>query len=77
MGLYGISALGSKLLNGNYIGDYLAESSRVIKGNTRISDYSSCQLSLDTTICQHANHMGGCQNYGPFLDPYYNTRLNI
>ena len=18
-------------------------------------------------------HMGGCQNYGPFLDPYYNT----
>ena len=22
-------------------------------------------------------HVGGCQNYGPFLDPYYNTALNI
>ena len=22
-------------------------------------------------------HMGGCQNYGPFLDPYYNTAPNI
>ena len=21
--------------------------------------------------------MGGCQNYGPFLDPYYNTAPNI
>ena len=20
--------------------------------------------------------MGGCQNYGPFLDPYYNKALN-
>ena len=20
-----------------------------------------------------AEHMGGCQNYGPFLGPYYNT----
>ena len=31
----------------------------------------------------HANvraikdYMGGCQNYGPFLDPYYNTAPNI
>ena len=23
------------------------------------------------------NHMGGCQNYGPFLGPYYNTAPNI
>ena len=23
------------------------------------------------------DHMGGCQNYGPFLDPYYNTAPNI
>ena len=22
-------------------------------------------------------HMGGCQSYGPFLDPYYSTALNI
>ena len=21
--------------------------------------------------------MGGCQNYGPFLGPYYNTALNM
>ena len=21
-------------------------------------------------------HMGNCQNYGPFLDPYYNTGPN-
>ena len=23
------------------------------------------------------NHMGGCQNYGPSLGPYYNTAPNI
>ena len=23
------------------------------------------------------NHMVGCQNYGPFLGPYYNTAPNI
>ena len=22
-------------------------------------------------------YMGGCQNYGPFLDPYYNMEPNI
>ena len=22
-------------------------------------------------------YMGGCQNYGPFLDPYYSTAPNI
>ena len=22
-------------------------------------------------------YIGGCQNYGPFLDPYYNTAPNI
>ena len=22
-------------------------------------------------------HMAGCQNYGPFLGPYYNTTPNI
>ena len=25
----------------------------------------------------HHSHMGGCQNYGPFLDPQYNTAPNI
>ena len=23
------------------------------------------------------SHVGGCQNYGPFLDPYYNTAPDI
>ena len=23
------------------------------------------------------DNVGGCQNYGPFLDPYYNTAPNI
>ena len=22
-------------------------------------------------------YMGGCQNYGPFLGPYYNTARNV
>ena len=22
-------------------------------------------------------YVGGCQNYGPFLGPYYNTRPNL
>ena len=22
-------------------------------------------------------HVGGCQNYGPFLDPHYNTAPNM
>ena len=30
-----------------------------------------------TTSNEWARHMGGCQNYGPFLDPYYNTAPNI
>ena len=24
-----------------------------------------------------SNNVGGCQHYGPFLDPYYNTAPNI
>ena len=28
----------------------------------------------ETTIM---GYMGGCQNYGPFLDPYYSTAPNI
>ena len=30
---------------------------------------------METTIIM--GDMGGCQNYGPFLDPYYNTAPNI
>ena len=29
---------------------------------------------METTIM---GYMGGGQNYGPFLDPYYNTAPNI
>ena len=29
---------------------------------------------METTIM---GYMGGCQNYGPFLDPYYNKAPNI
>ena len=25
----------------------------------------------------HLEHMGGCQNYGPCLDPYFNTAPSI
>ena len=25
----------------------------------------------------HGTYMGGCQDYGPFLDPYYNTAPKI
>ena len=25
----------------------------------------------------HRMDVGGCQNYGPFFDPYYNTAPNI
>ena len=26
---------------------------------------------------QYQGHLGGCQNYGPFLDPYFNTAPNM
>ena len=38
------------------------------------------RLQLDTQTIQTPkviNHMSGCQNYGPFLDPCYNTAPNI
>ena len=35
---------------------------------------SSCMGSL---LNLSTYHMGGCQNDGPFLDPYYNTAPNI
>ena len=32
---------------------------------------------LETFESKPKANMGGCQNYGPFLDPYYNTAPNI
>ena len=46
----------------------------------------SCTCPLRVTAGDHGDdtrvflfdmYMGGCQNYGPFLDPYYNTAPNI
>ena len=34
---------------------------------------------METTVIQwnvYWGHIGGCQNYGPVLDPYYNTAPN-
>ena len=33
--------------------------------------------SIPTKTELHDAYMGGCQNYGSFLDPYYNTAPNI
>ena len=34
--------------------------------------------NLMTLLSVHINaHVGGCQNYGPFLGPYHNTAPNI
>ena len=32
------------------------------------------EKTMETTIM---GYMDGCQNYGPFLDPYYSTAPNI
>ena len=32
---------------------------------------------LDVYVSFRALHMGGCQNYGPLLGPYYNTAPTI
>ena len=41
-------------------------------------DYSdSAKGALDFQKLSNLSQMGGCQNYGPFLDPYYNTAPNI
>ena len=32
------------------------------------------EKKMETT---RMGYMGGCQNYVPFLDPYYNTAPNI
>ena len=36
------------------------------------------EKKMETTITgSYRGYMGGCQNYGPFLGPYYNTAPNI
>ena len=32
---------------------------------------------LAATANSQTTHVGGCQNYGPFLGPYYNAAPNI
>ena len=39
---------------------------RIIEEDARSLDYS-CYVAM----------LGGCQNYGPLLDPYYNTAPDI
>ena len=34
-------------------------------------------MNIRTIVVCIYIYMGGCQNYGPFLDPYYNTAPNI
>ena len=49
-----------------------------------VSDYTLTTIpDLKAGDCVYAAgrvgiavHMGVCQNYGPFLDPYYNTAPN-
>ena len=38
------------------------------------------EKNMETTIMGYIGilgYMGGCQNYGPFLDPHYNTAPTI
>ena len=45
----------------------------VLRAPARLHDDELCNM-LDQFWCWH---VGGCQNYGPFLGPYYNTAPNI
>ena len=40
-----------------------------------LSSYYTTITGWGVLICPH--HLGGCQNYGPFLGPCYNTAPNI
>ena len=42
-------------------------------GSPRISQPGSCMLSKRLSEPRRHSHTGGCQNYGPFLGPEYNT----
>ena len=35
------------------------------------------EVSLSSFFLVSVYHMGDCQNYGPFLGPYYNTGPNL
>ena len=38
---------------------------------------SKLQLNLRMVMQGLGSHMGDCQDYGPFLGPYYNTGPNL
>ena len=51
--VFGVKGLGSKLLKGGYIGDYIGNSTEVIAGETGSLDYSSCSV-----ICALGDSLG-------------------
>ena len=38
---------------------------------------TASKSALRAGVAEYQLHMGGCQKYGPFLGPYYNTAPNI
>ena len=53
---------------------------RVILGSILGLYWGIMENEMETTIMGYIGiigYMGGCQNYGPFLDPYYNTAPTI
>ena len=53
---------------------------RVILGFILGLCWGIMEKEMETIIMSYIGimgYMGGCQNYGPFLDPHYNTAPNI
>ena len=46
-------------------------------GFSETSSVRSCPGKPVKNVNSESGDMGGCQNYGPFLDPHYNTAPNI
>ena len=44
-----------------------------ILGVTAIQEVAGSARTALLSILWTRRHMGGCQDYGPFLGPYYNT----
>ena len=42
-------------------------------GHRCILQRGSFGMAIGIPLSSKFTHMGGCQNYGPFLGPYYNT----
>ena len=48
------------------------------RARARAQGRESENAGTDAGVAGHMHvHVGGCQNYGPFLGPYYNTAPNI